>query len=1083
MGLQMKRFIGLKILGVLFLLYAITGFFGVPYAITHIAPQKVNEATKGGKFALEQASFNPFTFKLTLKKISFKTPHDGNFIAVKFLAVNINPLDYLWKGGLVINSVSIDAPQISLSKDAKGEMNFGWLLGEDKNETQEPSEPLALLIHDFTLKNGGVEYADASEGKNYHERINRIGFHVENIDLRETSNSQGLMRLYATINEGGFVDLRGKIDSMTPFSLKGSVAFNSGKLYTPWRYFKEKLPIEVADGTADFSLDYELSTDDINATKLSNVQMGLKALRIIPKADERKLLDVANVTLTDATVWPMRKRFEAKGIRLNGMDIAVSRGYEGTIDWVKYIDEINKAFPEDENETKIPWSYEIDNVSLKNINLTWSDDAPLSPYDARVKNIAMEAAKVTSDETKPLMATLGLEETLIARKSDKGLIAGWEGVSVEGISIDRASQFANVAKVQIRAPHLSLTRTKDGRLDFERYMYQRKVIKAVESTPWDYALGEIALENGNIRLADEVPSQRVALNLDLFNLTVGDWSSDPKHKNRIALSARINDKGSFKIQSDVIREPLSSQGNFTVKGLDVTLFDPYIEPSTYASLHRGMVSVTAGYAYGAGKAMVRGKLGLDDWVVNDARDKSVLVGWESIGVTPFFYAYPDNRLKINQLGVNGLYANALIDANKTLNFSTLSKGSKESNTSTQKQGNPFGLDIVKLAVHNGSATFSDLSLPLPFKTTIHDLGGEVLGISTTKDVTTFVKLSGGVDEYGMAKINGRLNTKAPKEFTDIKVNFDNLDLKQYTPYSLEFLGYKIADGKLFLNLGYKIDQGKLNGQNQVVIKQIVLGEEKAGGSPWPMRLVVALLEDSEGVIDIDLPIEGDVNNPDFKYGKVVWQVIGNLLTKAVTSPFRLLGAMMGLESSDDSLSKVSFDAGEDILLPPQREKLDKLSELMIKRPKLTLKVHGGWVNEQDERALKVQKLIRAVMGEHVKEGIRSEDALSLEFLEVTAKKSMDSKELKALRTAMEEKYVQEAEFTQHYTAALVEKLIALQVLAKPDLEALASKRSLAIVEYLHKNPALQNRVSASVSEKSTFDLKEGVVTRLELSVQ
>ena len=98
----------------------------------------------------------------------------------------------------------------------------------------------------------------------------------------------------------------------------------------------------------------------------------------------------------------------------------------------------------------------------------------------------------------------------------------------------------------------------------------------------------------------------------------------------------------------------------------------------------------------------------------------------------------------------------------------------------------------------------------------------------------------------------------------------------------------------FLNLGYKIDNGKLNSQNQVVIKQIVLGEEKAGGSPWPMRLVVALLEDSEGVIDIDLPIEGDVNNPDFKYGKVVWQVIGNLLTKAVTSPFRLLGAMMGI---------------------------------------------------------------------------------------------------------------------------------------------------------------------------------------------
>ena len=377
---------------------------------------------------------------------------------------------------------------------------------------------------------------------------------------------------------------------------------------------------------------------------------------------------------------------------------------------------LTKRFPDDENETKEPWSYELGGVSVNNVNITWSDDAPISPYDASVKNIAMETGTVTSDETKPLIATFGLEKTVIARKSDKGVIAGWEGVSVEGIALDRAKQFANVAKVLLRAPHLSLTRTKDGKLDFERYMYQRKVIKAVESTPWKYALGMIAIENGNIRLADEVPSQRVALNLDLLNLAISDFTSDPKHKNTINLSTRINEKGSIKIQSDVIQEPLSSQGSFAIKGIDVTLFDPYIESSTYASLNRGILSVAGDYTYGAGKATVRGKLGLNDWVVVDARDKSVLVGWDTIGVTPFFYAYPDNRLKINQLGINGLYANVMIDANKTLNLSTLSKGANESNTSTPQEGKPFGLDIVKLAVHNGSANFSDLSLPLPFKT-------------------------------------------------------------------------------------------------------------------------------------------------------------------------------------------------------------------------------------------------------------------------------------------------------------------------------------------------------------------------------
>jgi hypothetical protein len=480
---------------------------------------------------------------------------------------------------------------------------------------------------------------------------------------------------------------------------------------------------------------------------------------------------------------------------------------------------------------------------------------------------------------------------------------------------------------------------------------------------------------------------------------------------------------------------------------------------------------------------VQGRIGLNDWVVEDRRDNSVLLGWNRIGVTPFIYAYPDNRLKINQISVDGLYTNALVDHNKTLNYATLSKVVKsEANTSNGKS-NPFGIDVIKLAIANSSATFSDVSLPLPFKTYIHDLNGEILGISTTKDVTTFVRLKGGVDQYGVAKIDGSLNTKAPKNFTDIQVAFDNLELKQYTPYSLQFLGYKIANGKLFLNLGYKINNGKLDGKNQVVIKQIELGEEKAGGSPWPMRLVVALLEDSDGVIDIDLPIQGDVNSPDFKYGKVVWQVIGNILTKAVTSPFKLLGSLMGISSGDETASSVIFEPGVYELSPPMKERLDKLETVLVKRPKLSLKVHGGWAVKEDDRALRIQKLIHAVIGADPKLKVDSTDAMSLEMLEKTAKKSMDPAEVKSIRSGLEKQYAQEAEFVRHYTSTLIERLIELQVIAPPELGSLANARANAVVEYLSKNPALAKRVSVGVSEKAVADTKETISTRLEINVQ
>ncbi|HEX5329680.1 DUF748 domain-containing protein [Sulfuricurvum sp.] len=934
--------------------YAIAGFFGVPYLIKNIVPGKVFEATKGGEFSVEKAAFNPFTFHLSLNQVVFKTPKNTDFVAMKKFSCNVDPLAYLWKGGLVINRISLVEPHITIKRDSNGDFNFKWLteLGGDKPKEDKKSEPMGLIINHFALKNGMLNYSDYSDGKGYTLDVGPIGFNLDNIDLRDLSNENGKLRLYATINEGGFVDLRGKIDALSPFVMGGSVAFNSGKLYTPWSYFKEKLPIEVADGTAGFGFDYRFDSNDVNATQLSKLHFEIDKLRIIPKGEERNLLSLVSLRLSDGTVEPMKKVFKAGALKLDGMNFSAQRSHEGKIDWLNYIEEIQKAFPKEEtNET---------------------------------------------------------------------------------------------------------------------------------ATPWHYGIDEITLNNSAVGFIDEVPAKKVTLNLDQLNLNLKGFQSDPSIKNDLTLSSRFNQSGSIVLNSELIRAPLSSRGNVELNGLDVSQIDPYIEPSTYASLRRGNLSLSADYDYNPSKTEVRGKVALEDWVVNDSRDDSVLLGWTKIGVTPFAYSYPDNRLKVNQLAIDGFYTNLHIDAKKVLNYSTLSKNSASSSNTAKPAGNPFGMDIVKLLLRGSSATFSDMSLPLPFKTYIHDLEGSVLGISTTKDVTTFVKIRGGVDQYGLARIDGSLNTKAPKKFTDLKVAFDNLELKGYTPYSLEFLGYKIAGGKLFLDLGYKINQGKLNGANRVVIKQIELGAEKAGGSPWPLRLVVALLEDSDGVIDIDLPIEGDVNSPDFKYGKVVWQVIGNLFTKAVTSPFKLLGSMMGIEN--DKLSSIDFEAGSATLSPPQVEKLDQITAMLSKRPKLALSIYGGWDEAYDTYALKSQKLVQAALKKNKNLKIDSTQAMSVELLEAMAEDSLDKKELNALKASYKEKYPEEAAYVRHYSATLIDKLVPLQPLSSAELQTLAQQRSLAIRDYVMKTSGFEKRLLIKESEGVKGEKEEVIPTRLEIMI-
>lgn len=1083
----MKKMLIFKSLAAGLAVYAAAGFVAVPYVIKNVLPQKVSDATKGGRFSVEAAAFNPFTFHVQAKNIVFKTPADGELFAMKRLSLNIDPLDYLWKGEWLVKNIILTEPKITVHRDANGDFNFKFLTELGSDETKEKSsEPLKLMIQRFVLKNGSLDYRDFANKKEYTLEVGPIGFSLDNIDLRDLSATEGKMRLYATINDSGFVDFKGEIDALSPLKIGGSVAFDAGKLYTVWRYFKDNFPIEVADGNAAFAFDYRFDSSDINATEISRLALDVKRLRIIPKGENRNLFTMGSLKLRDGKVFPMRKQFTASSLAVQGVNVSAIRGRDGMIDWLTYVQEIQKAFPGDpkkaSDETKEPWLFRLGSVSLDGVGAEWTDNAPVTPYRVNLTNARLHTGVIENDSKSPLNLSLATDAIRMVRQSDGLTVAGIGALGVEGVTINREGRFAGVEKVSILAPEITLKRLKNGSIDLSSHVYAPpKKGDSPSGTPWGYRVDEISVNGGKAAFTDEVPARNVVINLDQLNLAFRGFQNNSDVKNEFSVDTRINRQSTVGINGDIVRSSLRSSGTFDVKNLDLAVVDPYLQPSTYASLRRGDLSVAGNYAYSPAKAVVKGKLSLNDWVVNDSRDDSVLLGWESIGVTPFTYAYPDNRLKINYLAINGLYTNVLIDQKKVLNFSTLTKkASAPSKTTKEASSNPFGLDIVKLLIRNSSTTFSDLSLPLPFKTYIHDLEGSVLGISTTKDVTTFVKLRGGVDQYGLAKIDGSLNTKAPKNFTDITVAFDNLDLPRYTPYSLQFLGYKIDGGKLFLDLGYKIDAGQLKGENQVVIRQIELGAEKEGGSPWPMRLVVALLEDSDGIIDINLPVQGDVNKPDFKYGQVVWQVITNLFTKAVTSPFRLLGSLLGIE--DDSLSSVDFEGGSSALMPPQIEKLDKVATLLQKRPKLTLEVYGGWDDAADGYALRGEKLVQEALKREKTLKIDSPNAITLELLEDMAEDSLERKELKALRNELEEKYPEEAAYVRHYSAALIEKLIPLQPLDPKELQALASRRAEAIRAHLLKTAGMEKRIVVKASEKAPANKANEVPLRLNVIV-
>jgi hypothetical protein len=235
----------------------------------------------------------------------------------------------------------------------------------------------------------------------------------------------------------------------------------------------------------------------------------------------------------------------------------------------------------------------------------------------------------------------------------------------------------------------------------------------------------------------------------------------------------------------------------------------------------------------------------------------------------------------------------------------------------------------------------------------------------------FIKLDGVVDKYGSAKIGGNLIAADPTKKTDIKVDFKNIDVTSLSPYTGKFIGKKIQSGKLWLDLGYKIDDKELRSTNKIRMKDLELGEvvESEEASSMPVGLAIALLKDSDGYIDVSVPVEGNVDDPDFKYGAAAWKAVGNLIVGIAASPFKFLGSALGIDA--EALAKLEFDFGSAELMPPEREKLDKLIDVFVQRPEIGLVLTPGYMHTLDKTALQKKKLYALAVGEFKESDERS----------------------------------------------------------------------------------------------------------------
>jgi hypothetical protein len=290
--------------------------------------------------------------------------------------------------------------------------------------------------------------------------------------------------------------------------------------------------------------------------------------------------------------------------------------------------------------------------------------------------------------------------------------------------------------------------------------------------------------------------------------------------------------------------------------------------------------------------------------------------------------------------------------------------------------------IAMISIMDGSMNFSDLSLTPNFSTGIQSLNGTIRGLSSAQLARADVDLAGKVDTYAPVTIKGQINPLSEEAYTDILMKFEGMDLTTYSPYFTKFAGYRIDRGKLSLDLRYKLNNRYLEAENKIVINQLTLGEKVDGPdvTSLPVKLCIALLKDSKGVIDMDIPVSGSIDDPEFSFFPIILKAVMNLLWKIVTAPFALLGALFG---GGEDLDHVGFTPGLDSLSQVQTGKLGTVAKGLTERPALHLDIRGTFSDSLDGRVLALDALLRKVRPSGIGPWTRQEEERMLEIYKQT----------------------------------------------------------------------------------------------------
>ncbi len=992
------------------ILYILFGFFLFPYILKDKIIKNLDENLKA-KTNIEKIDFNPFTFDLKVYNFKINSLENEELIKAKELQITLGILKSLEQKHFRVEYLLIDEFFMNITQEKDGSLNLVNLIKDNSNNKnnkeaadENSSNNIAFLISKIDLKNTNLNFTSNINKDPYKLNLKDINYTI--YDLGTYKNFLSSNNLNFFINKDTEVSLRGAFN-LSPFKAYGKVIVNNLKIKDFLEFDKNFFNFSVNDdANVNIALNYNINLEnefllDLNSDilELNNINLIQNSNKIasLKKLDIKKFdfnLKEQNLNFNDIFIDDLNTKMimDKDGVNFANL-INIKKEDKNNIEspdknpkpWVLNFKNINatanynfdniisnskinaQSLVLNSNDLKIiDSSVYLKDANLKIGNSSYIDknnhlDIKSNSSNINLKNLSVTNGDVKIEDIELVKNGISFKENNLKLDITSNKIASSlknleisKNISFleNKLKIDELSFTDSINKLKIKSPNFIL--------DTNGFLIDEKT---------NISFKTIYLKNQNLSFDDEKNRLKIlATNLDLEN---DNFLFDNKNNLSLKAIGLKNTKFHFEdlinnisfnakdININSKKLLISNNQNITLESLNLS------KPTIQLLDAKNNLNIDAknifldinNFKLNKGDIFLSLlKLKQDSLDILNTQT-NLKIDTKNIDLSLRKIISKNNFFRIEKTDLLNPYISITLPKNE-INKENIKEDEKIKdieNSSTQNQANisdennnKFRLNLGPVDIKNLTLDFEDKNLAIPFKTKISKLNGQISDIKNKEQSTSQLEIKGVVDEYGVAKITGIINPNSLKILTDINMKFQNIAMKNFTPYTAKFVGREIKDGKLELDLNYNISDSNLKAKNSIIIKKLELGEkvDSPDAVSLPLDLAITLLEDSSKTIDINLPVSGNVDDPEFSVGSIVWKAFINLITKAITAPFSLIGSLFNF--NENEINSVSFELKESEITPIQKEVLDKIALILGKKEDIAIKFAPSF-NEKEEK--------------------------------------------------------------------------------------------------------------------------------------